>query len=174
MAKITIFGLAGAGKTTVGKLLAKELNYEFVSSGNLFRERAKSMGMTLYELEALCNKNPNFDREFDKDVEKYGRTHQNFVLESRLGWYFVPDSFKIKLTCDLNERVKRVARRDKESFEEALKKTQFREISHEERYFKTYGITNFGHDSIFDVIVDSTHVGASGTVSKMKQAFEKR
>lgn len=35
--RISISGLAGSGKSTVGKLLSEKLNYEFVSVGNYSR-----------------------------------------------------------------------------------------------------------------------------------------
>ena len=216
MAKITIFGLAGTGKSTVGKMLAKELrvcsktsqmrgaseacdqgvvtysaganeqsnkadegfgicsSYTFVSSGNLFRNKAASLGLSLYAFEELCNTDKKYDIELDKEIEKFGKENDNFVLESRLGWHFIPDSFKIKLTCDLKTRVERVARRDKVTFEEALAKTKFRESSGVKRYAETYGITNFAPDSVFDCIVDSTKIGPDGIVKKMLEAFNGR
>ncbi len=152
-------------------MLAKELGYTFVSSGNMFRKKAMSLGLSLYAFEELCNTDKKYDIEFDKDLEKFGKENDNFVLESRLGWYFIPDSFKIKLKCDLNDRVERVARRDNVTFEEALAKTKFREASGVKRYAETYSITDFASDSVFDCIIDSTKIGPDGIVKKMLEAF---
>ena len=43
--KIAIDGPAGAGKSTIAKLVAKEMNYIYVDTGAMFR------GMALYYLE---------------------------------------------------------------------------------------------------------------------------
>lgn len=157
MAKITIFGLAGTGTTTVGKLLAEKLGYPFMSSGKLFREKAASLGLSLYDFEALCNTDASYDRALDDQLVVYGNTHQDFVLESRLAWHFIPDSFKVKIVCDFNTRIARIARRDNESIEEKKKKTLFREAAGPARYREFYGITDFAPDTAFDLLLDSTH-----------------
>jgi cytidylate kinase len=41
--KITIFGLAGSGTSTIGKLLCEKLGYKFMSSGNIMRSWAKEL-----------------------------------------------------------------------------------------------------------------------------------
>jgi cytidylate kinase len=156
MVKITIFGLAGTGTTTVGKLLATTLGYEFLSSGQLFRQQAESLGLSLYDFEVKCNADPSIDRALDAKIAEYGRCHDNFVLESRLAWHFIPDSFKVKITCDFETRVARVARRDQMDIAEKREKTLFRERSGEMRYKMQYGIDPFAPDSAFDLVLDST------------------
>ncbi len=156
MAKITIFGLAGTGTTTLGKMLAKKLECEFVSTGKIFRAKAASLSLDLYQFEKLCNEDYSYDRAIEDEIGLYGKQHDNFVLESRLGWYSIPDSFKIKVICDFETRIKRVADRDNIPYKEAEVKTLFRENSHIERYAANYGITDFGADHYFDVIIDST------------------
>ena len=42
MHKITISGLAGSGKSTVGRLLASKLNVPFISMGNTTRAFAQA------------------------------------------------------------------------------------------------------------------------------------
>jgi CMP/dCMP kinase len=156
MAKITIFGLAGTGTTTVGKKLAEHLGYTFTSTGTIFRNKAESLGLDLYSFEELCNKDPRYDFEIDKETDKFGKENGDFVLESRLGWYFIPDSFKVKVVCDFDTRIKRVAQRDNLSFEDAKEKTLFREHNGVTRYREYYGIDDFGADQHFDLIVDSS------------------
>jgi len=158
MAKVTIFGLAGTGTTTLGKLLAGQLGYQFVSTGNIFRQQAKEHGLSLYEFELLCNTDPVYDLAIDEQTKKLGQENDGFVLESRLGWYFVPDSFKIKITCSDEVRLGRVATRDQLSLSEAKNKTFKREVDAEKRYQEFYGLTELAPDSAFDLIIDSTHL----------------
>lgn len=174
MAKITIFGLAGTGTSSVGKELAKRLNYSFLSSGQVFRQKAESLGLDLYDFEALCSQKPEYDKALDQEIATFGKTNDNFVVESRLAWYFIPDSIKIKIICDDSERVKRVAGRDKISFEEAKTKTEFREGVGAKRYEEYYGLTNFGADENFDLILDSTHWPVEEIVNKIESLVKEK
>jgi len=96
MAKITIFGLAGTGTTSAGKMLAEKLGYQFVSSGNMFRDMANENGMTLNEFEEATNKDSKYDDALDQKIKEFGEKNDNFIVESRLAWHFIPDSLKIK------------------------------------------------------------------------------
>lgn len=156
MAKITIFGLAGTGTTTVGKLLAARLNAPFMSSGAMFRAKAEELGLSLYEFVELCNKDDSYNKTLDQQVSDYGKANNHFVFESRLAWHFIPDSFKVKMVCDLDTRIKRVAGRDKEPFLEKKEKTLFREEAGKRQYEACYGITDFAPDSAFDLVLDSS------------------
>jgi len=46
-------GKAGSGKGTVSKLLAEKLDYKYISIGNMKRELATTMGLTISEFNAL-------------------------------------------------------------------------------------------------------------------------
>lgn len=158
MSKITIFGLAGTGTSSVGKALAEKLGYRFVSGGDIFwRKKAEEMGITLPELHKLAKNDERFDKECDEAIEKFGKENDNFVIESRLAWFFIPDSFKIKLNCDFETRVKRLAERDGLSLEAAREHVITREKTDEARYQKYYGISKLGPDEKFDLIIDSTN-----------------
>ncbi len=155
MAKITIFGLAGTGKTTAGKMLAEKLGYEYMSTGNMFRGYAKELGLTLNEFEEVANKTNEYDIRLDNEVAEYGKTHDNFVFESRLAWHFIPDSFKINLVCEFKERVSRIAHRENKPFEQVKEETMHREDMIRQRYKNYYQIENFDADSNFDFTVDT-------------------
>ncbi len=156
MAKITIFGLAGTGTSSTGIRLAHDIGYEYISPSSVFRKKAAELGLDVYQFDVLCSTDPKYDREIDEEMKVYGETHNDFIAESRLSWFFVPDSFKIKLVCDFDERINRVALRDKISFEEAQKKTLFREQLHEKRFADYYGIKEFAPDRLFDAVIDTT------------------
>ena len=42
-----------------------------------------------------------------KSEIEYAKEHDNFIIDARLGWYAVPESFKVYLTIDINEAAKR-------------------------------------------------------------------
>lgn len=167
MAKITIFGLAGVGTSTVGKALAERLGYKFVSSGGIFRKKAADMGLELHKLQALAEKDDKFDKELDKEIEKFGKENDDFVVESRLAWFFIPDSIKIKLFCEFNERVRRVAERDKIPVAEAGKRVASRENTDSLRYKNFYGINDINDDGHFDLVIDTNAITPQEIVNRI-------
>lgn len=174
MAKITIFGLSGTGKSTAGKLLSSKLGYQFMSTGNMFRAYAASLGMTLAELEVASEQTDVHDRQLDKNTAEYGNTHNDFVFESRLAWYFIPDSFKVHLTCPFDIRVNRIAQREQKTFEVAKEETMHRETSSFGRYKDYYGLEDIPNPKNFDLIVDTEHNSPEQVVEIVLEALKER
>ena len=171
MAKITIFGLAGAGTTSVGEMLAKNLGYAFLSSGQVFRCKAGELGMELNEFEKLCLREPKYDLELDRAIAEFGRKKDNFVVESRLAYHFIPDSIKIKFVCDYATRIQRVARRQNMPTSVASEETNFREQAANRRYRKLYSIKKLAPDKQFHLIIDTSRRSAEETAAIIVSKF---
>ena len=90
--KITLGGTAGSGKSTAAKLLAKKLGYKHYSMGDFQREIAEEKGISLLELGKLEEKVKSLDEEVDQRQIELGRKEDNFVIDSRLGFHFIPNS----------------------------------------------------------------------------------
>ena len=172
MAKITIFGWVGSGKTSVGKELAKRLGYEFISTGNIFRAEAAELGITMHELERLYDADLNRDKAFDEKIVVYTKDRNNFLIDSRLAWYFIPDTIKIKLVADEATRVKRVASRDKITPEQAAYDITFRENASKKRYLDLYGITEIAPDHLFDFILNTTNLQFEEVISEVEKFLQ--
>ena len=167
--KVTIFGLAGTGKSTISKIIAKDLNLSYNSTGNLMREKAQFLGMTIYEFDELCKNDLSYDVALDKSVEEFGKVNDNFIFESRLAWYFISDSVKIKLKCDEDVVFNRIAGRENISFDEAKMLTQKRANDVNERYSKIYPQIEFPPcDEKFDLVVDTTNLNVEEVIEKIK------
>lgn len=173
MVKITIFGLAGTGTSSVAKELAQRENLKFLSSGNIFREMAAERGMSLAEFGELCSKDETIDKELDKRIEKYGKDNDDLVVDSRLAWYFIPDSLKVKLECADDERYRRVSERDNVDVEEAKEKTDERENSERTRYLNYYGIEDFSDKTHFDLVIDTTNIDIEEVCDKIEEFIQK-
>ena len=87
MTIVTISGVPGSGKTTVGEILQKKLGYNYVYSGMIFRKLAEKHNKSLKEFSRYCEKNEEIDKELDKYQLKLLEKEKNLILEGRLaGW----------------------------------------------------------------------------------------
>jgi cytidylate kinase len=156
---ITISGLHGTGKSTIGKLIAENLGLQYYSTGQAFRDIAKETNMTLEEFSLYVEKNPKIDEKLDNkifDIAKRG----NIVIDSQLSGYLLKSQadFKILLTCPLEVRVKRMAERDNLNYEETLKETIIIEDSELERFKQLYNIDLSDQNEIeklYDLIINT-------------------
>lgn len=182
--KITIGGPAGTGKGTSGRMIADHYGYKFVSGGDLFRRAAAERGMTMEEFDAYAKEHESawqVDKEIDAVQEKMGKEEDDFVLESRLAWYFVPDSIKIKFDCELDERIRRIASVNsteriayaQEDFEVTKEKTLKRFADHQARIRELYGIEDLVADEHFDITIDTTHIPADEVARQAITQIEK-
>jgi cytidylate kinase len=164
---ISISGTPGSGKTSVAKYIAKDLGMKFYSVGELRGKMAKERGMTLDEFNKLGETERFTDEDADEYQKQLGINEDNFVIEGRLCWHFIPNSFKIFLTCDLDEAARRIfeARKNPEegrddermykSIEDAKKQIEERMASDTKRYQKYYGL-NYQDPENYDLVVDTT------------------
>jgi predicted cytidylate kinase len=157
MVTITISGTPGSGKSTVGKLLEKELGIKYVYSGKIFRETAKKYNMSLEEFGIYCEKNKEIDQELDRrqlEILKKG----NVILEGRLaGWIAYQNNIpalKIMLKANIDTRAKRVVKREEGDINNRKKEILDRERSESNRYKKYYNIDLKDH-SIYDLVINS-------------------
>ena len=116
MVIITISGNPGSGKSTIGQLLKKKLNLDYVYSGKIFRETAKKYKMSLEEFGKYCEINENIDKELDgKQLEILKKG--NVILEGRLaGWIAKEnkiEAYKILINADFDKRINRIINREK-------------------------------------------------------------
>ena len=173
--KVTIFGNPGTGKSTVGKLLASRLGFEYKSSGNMFRDMAAELGISVEELDVLSLKDSQYDIKLDQMVAAYGKTHDNFIFESRLAWHFIPDSIKIALVCEENEAARRVAEREGISEEKAKENNDLRLATYATRYPVCYpGLHYPPTNEDFDFTIDATSILPAEIVEKIAAFLETR
>lgn len=161
---ITITGDPAAGKGTVTKLLQDELGYEIYRNGQYFRELAKKSNMSVTEFNIHVQSHPEIDIEIERSAEKYAKENDNLIVDARLGWYAVPNSFKVYLKVDIDVAASRAhcdtneCRKDTEMFEsiEEQKQDMLKRIASEnKRYKEVYGI-NKDDMKNYDLVIDTT------------------
>ena len=97
---ISIAGDLASGKGTVSTILAERLNYGVYRNGEYFRKLAKEMNMDITTFNKYAEEHQEIDRMVEKSAAEYAKEHDNFIIDARLGWYAVPESFKIYLKVD--------------------------------------------------------------------------
>ena len=176
---ISLAGDLGSGKTTVSNLLQKELSYEIYRNGTYFRKLAVEHGMDVTEFNAYVIDHPEIDRQIEQSASEYAKTHDEFIIDARLGWYSVPESFKVYLTVDIDEAAKRAFndpdRKESESFEtleEQKVDIQRRFELENKRYFDLYGVHKEDLSN-YDFVLDTTHILPDEVKQKIIEAYEK-
>ena len=77
---ISLAGDIGAGKGTVGKLLVKSLGYDFLSTGNILREIAGQLNMTIVELNKYAETHKEVDEEADNRLVELEQNANEFLI----------------------------------------------------------------------------------------------
>lgn len=144
---ITITGSLGSGKSTVAKMLAAKLGYTFHSTGQLQRQIANEYHVTTQELNKLAITNPEIDNRIDRTLQKLDEENTLSVVDARMGWFFMPRSFKVRLTASpkvaatriLNDLARTGERRYK-TIDDALEATSMRHTDEVERFKMIYNV----------------------------------
>jgi len=177
---ITISGMPGSGKTTVGRILAERLRYKFYSMGDLRGKMAMERGLTIDQLNELGEKEDWTDREVDEYQKKLGKDEDNFIVDGWVSWKFIPHSFKVLLEVGHRTAAERVFRhqRPDEDRQAAVEGMQ-RMLEHRlkesgERYKKYYGIANFLDRRHYDLVVDTNRIDAEHVAQRVLDAVKEK
>ncbi|MBQ9280438.1 MAG: (d)CMP kinase [Clostridia bacterium] len=174
---ISIAGDLSSGKTTVTRLMQETLGYEIYRNGAYFRKLAAENGMSVTEFNVYVTDHPEIDRQIEQSAKEYAATHENLIIDARLGWYAVPESFKVYLRVDINEAARRAFhdpdRKETESFstiEEQKEDLMKRFELENERYFSLYGIRKEDMSN-YDFVLDTTNLTPEQVNEKIIEAY---
>lgn len=173
---ITISGLPGSGKSTIGKRLATQLGYRFYSMGDLRGKMAMERGMSIDELNKLGEQEGWTDQEVDEYQKKLGETEDNFVIDGRLSWHFIPKSFKVFLTVAVEEGARRIFKKQRPdeapvgTMQDMVAQIRARIASDNTRYRKWYGV-QFNDAKNYDLTINTTALPPKQVVEKIRRAL---
>lgn len=182
MNKRNIISLAGdlaAGKGTISNILIEELQYGIYRNGEYVRKLAKDMGLNITSFNEYLADHPEIDMQIEKSAAEYAKDHDKFIIDARLGWYAVPESFKVYLRVDIDEAARRAfydeKRKNTESFAtvEEQKQDMIRRFNLEnERYWKLYKVHKEDMSN-YDLVVDTTSITPQEAADIIKREYLK-
>lgn len=173
---ITLSGYPGSGKSTVGKLLAQRLSYQRYSIGDLQRRLAAEHGMTLQAWNALEETDPSHDQKIEAYQEELGTREDNFIIDGRISWRYIPHAFKVFLTVDPAEGARRIfshaqyGDRPEEghytSVDQVQQEVAIRIASEHKRYKEYYGLI-WDDLTQMDLVIDTSNISPETVVEQI-------
>jgi cytidylate kinase len=158
---VTISGRPGSGKSAVAQRVADSLGIRHVSAGDFMRDMAAERGLTILELSRSAENADEIDREIDDRTERLATESDDFVMDARLGWHFIPHSFKVflevrpEVAADRIYRAQRGAEHENVSLEDTKRAIESRMESEKARYLTYYDLDYADH-SQYDLVVDTS------------------
>jgi cytidylate kinase len=173
---VTVGGLPGTGTSTLCRLLEQKLGLPYVYIGQIFRQEAAARGLSLPELNELAQRDENVDRALD-DRQLEILRQGGVILEGRMsGWLASRhgiDAFKVWLTADEDERIRRLVDRDGGDLSEQRRATRERVAQESDRYLRYYG-ADPSEAEIYDLVLDSTRSTPAELVAQVTAAIRAR
>lgn len=163
---ITLSGKPGSGKSSTADRVAEMLGYMRYSSGDFVRDIVRKRKTTLSKFNEMAEKNPEIDHEIDEELRKL-REQNDIVIDARLGFYWIPESFKVYLDLDSDVAIARIYRdanqnaarsgagESSTNMDDIIEQVEERVLNEKRRFKKLYGIDPYTHSN-FDLIVDTS------------------
>ena len=176
LGKISLAGDLGSGKSTVSSILIERFGATYYSTGAICRAIAASHGMTIVEMNKYMETHPEIDHEIDDGLCALSDKNENMVIDSRMAWHFVSDTFRVYMTTELEESAKRILRANRAgdhaaSLEEMAEEIRARKASERLRYREQYGV-DCKDLSNYDLVVDSTYASPEVVAECILKAFD--
>lgn len=177
---ITIAGRPGSGKSTTAKGLASSLGYEHFSSGDLFRAIAKEQGVDVLQANLAAEQEATIDHLVDQRLRDIGANEDEKVIDSRMAWHWMPNSFKVYLDLDLLTAAERsLGGRDMdlhnedvpESHQEYAEALQQRLDSEARRYKSLYNVNPYDMTN-YDLVVDTAANNSEQVLELILKSFD--
>ena len=174
---ITITGKPCSGKGTVSKLFCSKYNFDYICTGDMFRQIAKSYGYDNILDFQKDERVKTVDHQIDNNTKQIGieRANEDIVIDSRLAWYFAPNSYKVFIDVSWNVAGERLfnAKRETEqveNIEQAKLKLIDRWNEENSRYQEIYNTNNLNPKN-YDLIISSDNKSPEEIVDEIYKNY---
>ncbi len=163
---ITISGKPGSGKSSTADKVAELLSYTRYSSGDFVRNLLAQKKFTLAEYNKKAETDHSLDSKVDQMLRDL-REKNDIVVDSRLGFYWIPESFKVYLDLDIQVATVRIYKdtmtnsmrmkggEDNSSLDAVAKQVKARMDGEQRRFKSMYGVDPYKTEN-FDLVIDTS------------------
>jgi CMP/dCMP kinase len=162
---ITIAGSPGSGKSSTAKALAASLGFRHFSSGDVFRQLAAERGLSIEAMNISAELQRDIDLRVDNLLQQMYRDEDRLVIDSRMAWHWMPQSFRVFLILDPATAAGRIFAQvrggdagriseDAATVDEVRLSIERRATSEQKRYSALYGV-NAIDPLNFDLVVNT-------------------
>ena len=157
--KVTISGPPGSGTSTLVAKIADSRGWESMNGGDVFREEARSRGLSVEELSAEAKEDTDVDRNLDELLQKRMSSPESpEIVESRLsGWWAHKNDLeclRVWVSVSDKERARRIQKREGGELSDCLRRSQQRQEDDMARYSSLYGI-DLDDMSPYHLVIDA-------------------
>lgn len=159
MLRICISGLTASGKTTLGEMLAKELNIKHISVtyNTIVKDRTKLASF-------IKKTDPNWVRNFDNEILKMARS-SSCVITARLApWLLKDATLRVRLNTSLEERARRRAKELHIGIAKAKKMIEEIDAYNAAKAKSIYGI-DLNNIEVFDLVLNTEKLSHKECIS---------
>jgi len=178
--KVLISWPAWAGKSIIINKIVEKLWYDMLDIWQVFRNRALSKWLTVWDYDKLVENNPNEDISIDNEFKRKIEANQKDCIASwRMGFHFIPDALTIRLDVDPKEWARRVFLQDRgkqekkyNTVDQAIKANQDRMKRLQKRLIKIYW-ADFMDKKNYKVIINTDWSSINDNAQKVIDEIEK-
>ena len=157
--KVTISGPPGSGTSTLVSRIASSRDWSSLNGGDVFREEARTRGLTVEQLSSEAKEDLDVDRSLDSLLQKRMSSKDSpEIVERRLsGWWAHKNNLnclRVWVNVSEQERARRIQKREGGDLEDCLRKSQKRQRDDMERYSILYDI-NLDDMSPYNLVIDA-------------------
>lgn len=179
---ITISGKPGSGKSSTADRVAELLSYTRHSSGDMVRRVLAKHHMTLEEYNERAMVDHNLDAEVDEQLRAL-RDKKDIVVDSRLGFYWIPESFKVYLDLDIDLATARIFKdtvsnsmrqsvgTSSTSLDDVSRQVRDRMLTEQSRFRKLYGVDPYDTNH-FDFVLDTSRQNVQSVAIAIFDAYK--
>ena len=163
---ITISGRIGTGKTTLAEHLARELKWNSLDGGKIFRKLTHEMGEHIKD---TLKRPDSLDLAYEEKIKKLLTEEDNHVIQSHLAGFDaqgIKGVFKILVICRNEEgkdktsvRIDRLMNRDSLSLDDAKEEVIEREKQNLEKFRRLYAKNDknwvYWDEKYYDLVVNT-------------------
>lgn len=175
--KIVVSGDLGSGISSVAKCLSEKLNFQYLSVGDIFRDFANKKGLTVLELNEEAKTDKTIDEGIDLSLRRMANLSENMVIDSRLAWHFLKNSFKVYISVDEVVAAKRIMNSNRgnvekyNSLDTAINDIRKRAENEITRYLEVYNI-KIKDMKNYDLVIDSSNLSILEITNKIIDTIE--